>query len=66
MPMESSAPLIQAMPVARAAEVLAYVQPAVVAALLLAIPYGTKGGVLQQLKPAFRAQVLRHLLSHVQ
>ena len=61
MPVEVSAPLIQAMPVSRAAEVLGYVQPAIVAAVLLAIPYGTKGGLLQQFKPAFRAQVIRYL-----
>ena len=58
MPVESAAPLTRAMPVHRAVEILEYVQPAAVAALL-ATPDGLDSGILQQLKPTFRREVMR-------
>ena len=58
MPVEAAAPLTKAMPTQRAAEILGYVQPTVVAALL-ATPDGLDSGILQQLKPTFREQVMR-------
>ncbi len=58
MPVEAAAPLTKAMPAQRATEILGYIQPAVVAALLAA-PDGLDSGILQQLKPTFREQVMR-------
>lgn len=58
MPVGAAAPLTKAMPAQRTAEILGYVQPAAVAALL-ATPDGLDSGILQQLRPTFREQVMR-------
>lgn len=52
--------LIKAMPRRQAATALAYVRPATVAALFRASD-DLKGKLLEQLSPAFRVQVMRHL-----
>ncbi len=61
MPIKVSAPLAKAMQVERAVEVLAYVKPATVAALLVAASDGSYGGLLRQFKPTFRSQIMRFL-----
>jgi serine/threonine protein kinase/flagellar motility protein MotE (MotC chaperone) len=61
MPIEVSAQLAKSMQADRAADVLSYVKPATVAALLNAAPDGSSGGLLRQLKPDFRAKVMRFL-----
>ena len=61
LPVEAFTPLTKAIPVRRTAEVLAFVQPDAAAALLLAAPDDISRNILRELKPLFRAQVMRFL-----
>jgi hypothetical protein len=60
LPLEVSAQVVKATPGKRAAEVLEYVNPVTVAALLTSLN-DLNSGLLGQLTPSFRAQVMRHL-----
>ncbi len=60
LPIAVSAQLTKAMPRQRAADVLAYVRPLTVAALLRTDP-DLRGLLLQQLSPSLREQVIRNL-----